>query len=200
MLCEFSRRSFLKGSAAARSSAGLPALPGRCRSFPIRKRPVLPRHAPPPDSVWPGAGQGAGGWHPLLVRHPLRGRTHRRGPLDIPPRACPLADSAGLHHPRPGSVSVHQLPPRHRGLSDAGHLFRAGGKKAARPRLSPWQRLSGSPQELPAAHLCGTPAASSWPSVTGWGCSAGTACPPSLPVQTPPETLPCWTSSGHWTG
>lgn len=109
--------------------------------LPHPKTACSPPSRPSADPVWPGAGHGAGGWHPLLVRHPLRSRTHRRGPLDIPPRACPLADGAGLHRSRPGSVSVHQLSPRHRGLSDAGHLFRAGGKKAARPRLSPWQRL-----------------------------------------------------------
>ena len=52
----------------------------------------------------------------------------------------------------------------------------------------------------PAANSCGTRAASLSRSTTGWGCSGGTACPPSLQTRTPPETLPCWTSPGRWTG
>lgn len=200
MLCEFSRRSFLKGSAAAAAALACPLCPADAAPSPSENglfSPVTPLR---PTQYGPVRGRaredGTLCWYGIPYGAAPTGEDRWTSPRE-PARWRTVRDCTA---PAPAAYQYTSFP---LGTEDCLTLdiYSVPEAKSGRSRLSPWQRLFRLAAGAARQRTCaGHRAASSWPSVTGWGCSAGTACPPSLPVQTPPETLPCWTSSGRWTG
>lgn len=196
----FSRRSFLKGSAAAAAALTSPLLPADAAFSETENGLFSPVSALCQTQYGPVKGrEGENGqlcWYGIPYGAAPTGESRWTAPQE-PARWLTVRDCTS---PAPAAYQYTTFP---LGTEDCLTL---DIYSPPRPKSGPSSSIctAAPPQahlsSCPAANSCGTRAASLSRSTTGWGCSGGTACPLLLPAPTPPAISPCWTSPGRWTG
>ena len=192
-----SRRSFLKGSAAAAAALTSPLLPADA-AF------LKPKTACSPLSSALCQTQYG----------PVKGREGKNGLLcwyGIPYGAAPTGESRWTAPQEPAcwhtvrdctspAPAAYQYTTFPLGTEDCLTLdilfFRRGQKNGPSSSICTAAPPPAHLSSCPAANSCGTRAASLSRSTTGWGCSGGTVCPPSLQTRTHRKLCP----AGHRPG
>lgn len=196
----FSRRSFLKGSAAAAAALTSPLLPADAAFSETENGLFSPVSALCQTQYGPVKGrEGENGqlcWYGIPYGAAPTGESRWTAPQE-PARWHAVRDCTS---PAPAAYQYTTFP---LGTEDCLTLdIYSSAEAKKRPVLVylHGSAATGSSLELPGSELVRDAGCVFVALNYRLGCSGGTVCPLLLPAPTPPAISPCWTSPGRWTG